>query len=93
MSTAPEAKPARLNIRVSQHEKEVLTQAARVSNTPLSSFVLQKAYAEAQSVLAEQNRFPLPKKQWRKFIRALDSPTKDIPQLRKLLTEPGVFDG
>lgn len=93
MSTAPETKPARLNIRVSQHEKEVLAQAARVSNTSLSSFVLQKAYAEAQSVLAEQNQFPLPAEQWRKFIRALDAPTKDIPQLRKLLAEPGVFDG
>jgi uncharacterized protein (DUF1778 family) len=93
MSTAPDAKPARLNIRVSQHEKEVLTQAAKVANTTVGSFVLQKAYAEAQSVLAEQNRFSLPEKQWRKFVDALDAPPKDIPQLRKLLTEPGIFDG
>jgi len=93
MSTVPGAKPARLNIRVSQHEKEVLAQAARLSNTSLSRFVLQKAYAEAQSVLAEQKRFPLPEERWRKFVRALDAPAKDISQLRKLLAEPGVFDG
>ena len=93
MSTKPDAKPARLNIRVSEHEKEVLTQAARVSNTTVSNFVLQKAYAEAQSVLAEQNRFRLLERKWRKFCKALDAPVKDIPELRKLLTEPGVFDG
>jgi uncharacterized protein (DUF1778 family) len=92
MST-PEAKPARLNIRVSEREKEVLTQAAKASNTTVSQFVLQKAYAEAQAVLAEQTRFRLPEREWRKFCAALDATPKDIPQFRKLLHEPGVFDG
>ncbi len=93
MSTAPETRPARLNIRVTEHEKEVLAQAARVANTTVSNFVLEKAYAEAQAVLGEQNRFGLPEPQWREFVRALDAPPKDIAQLRKLLAEPGVFDG
>jgi uncharacterized protein (DUF1778 family) len=93
MSTGPEAKPARLNIRVSEHEKEVLARAARASATTISQFVLQKAYAEAQAVLAEQTRFRLPPREWRKFCAALDAPPKDIPELRKLLTEPGRFDG
>jgi len=92
MST-PEAKPARLNIRVSEHEKEVLTRAAEASNTTVSQFVLQKAYAEAQAVLAGQTRFRLPEREWRKFCEALDATPKDVPQLRKLLHEPGVFDG
>ena len=93
MSTSPEAKPARLNIRVSEHEKEVLARAARASNTTVSQFVLQKAYAEAQAVLAEQTRFGLPPKEWRKFCAALDAPPRDIAELRRLLTEPGRFDG
>ncbi len=93
MSTTPEAKAARLNIRVSEHEKEVLARAAEATSTTLSQFVLQKAYAEAQSLLAEQTRFRLPQKQWRKFCAALDAPPKDIVELRKLLSEPGVFDG
>ncbi len=93
MSPASETKPARLNIRVSRHEKDVLTQAAKVLNTTVSNFVLQKAFAEAQAVLAEQNQFRLPEKQWRKFVAALDAPPRDIPQLRKLLMKPGVFDG
>lgn len=93
MSSSPETKPARLNIRVSRHEKEVLTKAAKLSNTTVSNFVLQKAYAEAQAVLAEQNRFHLPESKWQAFCDALDAPPKNIAELQALLTEPGVFDG
>jgi predicted DNA-binding antitoxin AbrB/MazE fold protein len=31
--------------------------------------------------------------QWRQFSEALDRPARMIPSLRKLLSEPGVFDG
>ena len=93
MSTTSGNKPTRLNIRVSEHEKDVLTRAAVALNTTVSSFVLQKAYAEAQAVLADQSHFRLPEKKWRELCKALDAPTKDLPALRKLLTEPGVFDG
>jgi uncharacterized protein (DUF1778 family) len=85
-------KPTRLNIRVSEHEKEVITRAAETLNTTVSSFVLQKAYAEAQAVLADQSQFRLSDKRWREFCKALDAPPKDLPALRKLLTEPGAFD-
>lgn len=86
------SKPSRLNIRVSEHEKDVLMRAASALNTSVSSFVVQRAYAEAQVILAEQSQFRLPDKKWREFNRALDAPPKDIPSLRKLLTQRGVFD-
>jgi uncharacterized protein (DUF1778 family) len=86
------SKPSRLNIRVSQQEKDVLTRAARVVNTSVSSFVVQRAYAEAQAVLAEQSEFRLSDKQWREFSKALDAPPRDIPALRRLLSGRGVFD-
>ncbi|MCY2991205.1 MAG: DUF1778 domain-containing protein [Planctomycetota bacterium] len=86
------SKPSRLNIRVSEHEKDVLMRAASTLNTSVSSFVVQRAYAEAQVILAEQSQFRLPDKKWREFKRALDAPPKDIPALRKLLTQRGVFD-
>ena len=89
--TSP-SKPRRLNIRISEHEKDVLMRAASALNTSVSSFVVQRAYAEAQVILAEQSQFRLPDKKWREFTRALDAPPKDIPALRKLLTQRGVFD-
>lgn len=92
MATVSGSKPTRLNIRVSEHEKDVITRAAMALNTTVSSFVLQKAYTEAQVVLAEQSRYLLPEKRWREFHKALDAPPKDISALRELLTERGVFD-
>ncbi len=92
MPRATACKLTRLNIRVSEHEKDVLTRAAGALNTNVSSFVVQRAYAEAQRVLAEQSQFRLSDKEWREFNRVLDAPPKDIPALRKLLTQRGVFD-
>ena len=92
MTTATQKKPTRLNIRVSEHQKEVLTKAAQALNTTVSSFVLQKAYSEAQLILGNQGQFRLPEKKWRAFVRALDAPPKKSVKLKRLLTEPGVFD-
>ena len=92
MPRASVSKPSRLNIRVSQQEKDVLTRAASALNTSVSDFVVQHAFAEAQVVLAEQSQFRLSDEKWREFCKALDAPPQGIPALRKLLTQRGVFD-
>lgn len=92
MPTPTKAKPTRLNIRATQHQKDVISRAARIKNTTVSDFVLKRAYQDAQDIVGEQTRFELPPSQWREFCKALDSPPRDIPELRKLLTEPSVFD-
>ncbi len=90
MSTAQ--KQTRLNIRVGHHQKEVITQAAQLGNTTISEFVTRHAFEAASRALAETTHFVLPDEQWQAFCEALDAPPKDIPTLRKLLSEPGVFD-
>jgi predicted DNA-binding antitoxin AbrB/MazE fold protein len=42
---------------------------------------------------ADQVLFALPEDRWQTFCDALDGPPKDLPALRKLLTEPNLFDG
>ena len=37
--------------------------------------------------------FRMPPDRWQAFCDALDAPPKDIPALRKLLTEASLFDG
>ena len=39
-----------------------------------------------------RTQFFLSEAKWLAFCEALDAPAKDIPELRKLLTEPGIFD-
>lgn len=92
MPSISDNKPLRLNIRISEHEKDVITRAASAVNATVSGFVVEKAYSEAQAILSDQSRFHLDEKQWKKFCKALDAPPKKIPALQKLLLESGLFD-
>jgi len=85
-------KQSRLNLRVNLHEKKVIEKAAAIKRSAASKFILENAYEAACEVLSEQSNFPLSDKQWKDFCQALDAPTRTIPALKKLLTEPGVFD-
>jgi predicted DNA-binding antitoxin AbrB/MazE fold protein len=44
------------------------------------------------AVSADQVHFVLPPDRWQAFCEALDAPPKDIPVLRKLLADKGLFD-
>jgi uncharacterized protein (DUF1778 family) len=53
----------------------------------------EHAFNAAQQVLADQVQFVLSPERWEEFCTALDMPPKEIPALRRLLTEKNVFDG
>ncbi len=86
------AASTRLNLRVATPVKELLRTAARMRKSSLTDFILRSSQAAAEAVLAEQTKFVLRKEQWIAFNAVLDAPAKDIPALRRLLTEPSVFD-
>jgi uncharacterized protein (DUF1778 family) len=85
-------KTARLAVRVSASQKTLLDEASRLTDTTLSDFVLSAATQAAQDVLADRNRFVVPRRQWDRFVRALDAPPRTLPRLRRLLESPGVLD-
>ncbi len=85
-------KGTRFSIRASAGQKKVIAQAARIREKTMSEFVLEQAVLAAQQTLADQSQFTLPKKQWEAFYAALDAPPASVPDLRRLLTQPGVFD-
>ncbi|MFY9221949.1 MAG: DUF1778 domain-containing protein [Blastocatellia bacterium] len=85
-------KLARLNLRVTSHQKEVIAKAAELKQTTMSDFIMEKAYQAASEILAEQTHFELPTDKWEEFCAALDAPPREIPALRKLLTQPSVLD-
>lgn len=51
------------------------------------------AAADACAAAVDSAHFVLPPGRWQAFCDALDAPARDIPALRKLLTEGGLFDG
>lgn len=88
----PDAKEGRLSLRVTPYQKMVLARAAALRQTTLTGFIVEKAYEAAREVLADQFHFTLDEARWNEFCAALDAPPKEIPALRKLLSEPSVFD-
>jgi uncharacterized protein (DUF1778 family) len=82
----------KLDLRVSSSAKRTLEAAASVSNRTVSAFVLESALARADEALADRRTFPLSKSKWTEFLAALDAPTRPLPRMQRLLTEPGFFD-
>jgi uncharacterized protein (DUF1778 family) len=86
-------KASKVQLRLRPAQKEVISQAAQVKQTTLTSFMVEHALNAAQQVLADQVHFELSAERWEAFCTALDMPPKEIPALRKLLAEKSIFDG
>lgn len=85
-------KAERFHIRATAHQKQLIARAAEKENRNFSDFVLENALSAAEAVVDDAN-FTLDKDRWNAFCAALDALPRKIPALRKLLTEPGIFDG
>lgn len=91
LAKASQKKAERLNIRVTEDEKSLVEQAARLSRMNASQFVLQAALLSAESVVAEQTRFVLPPDKWDEFVALLDQPARDLPAVERLARKPSRF--
>lgn len=81
----------KLDLRLTAEAKHTLTAAAQAQRRSLSDFVLESALGRAEEALADRRVFQLPPEKWKAFVAALDAPPRDLPRLRKLLEDPGVF--
>ena len=82
----------KVQLRMRPLQKDVIARAAALKQTTMTSFMVEHAFNAAQQVLADQTHFYLSSDKWDEFCAALDAPPRDLPELRKLLTQPGVFD-
>jgi uncharacterized protein (DUF1778 family) len=90
--TTVSVKATKVQLRLRPAQKDLLARAALLRHTSLSNFMLEHACEAAQQVLAEQTDIVLTPAEWRAFQTALDAPPRPVPALKKLLTEPSVFD-
>jgi uncharacterized protein (DUF1778 family) len=82
----------KLDLRLSPEAKQTLNAAARATHRSVSQFVLESALSRAEETLVERRRFNLNAEQWTAFMTALDNPPREVPRLRRLFAEAGVFD-
>jgi uncharacterized protein (DUF1778 family) len=83
---------ARLNLRTSTQQQQLIRSAAAAVNKSVTDFVLESATASAERVLADRRWFVLSNAEWDDFETLLDAPVARTPKLAALLSEPTVFD-
>ena len=90
MRREPALRDTKVQLRMGLLQREVIACAAELKQTTIASFMVDQAFQAAQQILAGQRHFYLSPEKWDEFCAALDAPPKELPALRKLLTEPGV---
>ena len=92
MTDSVETRSERVDLRMSPAAKRTLQHAARATNKTLTEFLLDSGLNAAFDALADRRVFQLDEKRWKAFMKALDSPPRDNPELRKLLARKPVWE-
>lgn len=92
VTTDRSQRDSRLNLRASQQQQQLIRRAAAALDKTMTEFVLESATANAERVLADRRWFVLSGEDWERFEALLDAPALDRPKLKRLLSEPTVFD-
>jgi uncharacterized protein (DUF1778 family) len=93
MASRPrETKDLRWNLRVEDSEDALVRAASEAIDTSYSNFVRSAAISEAQRVLADRSRFFLSPPRWEEFERLLERPPQVPEGLRRLYSQPSVFE-
>lgn len=93
MTTSRELKKERLYVRVSPHQRDVISEAAEAAQKDVSAFVLDAVLASADRILTDRRIFGLNDERWEAFTAALDrdvTPAKS--NLQELLDQPSLLE-
>lgn len=85
-------KTRRIEIRITEEERNLEQAAAAASGETLSEFVRRAARREAERTLAERTRYLVDDESARRFLAALEKPSAVAERgLRELTTKPSVL--
>jgi len=68
---------ASINLRISNEEKALISQAARSMGKTTTAFILENTLPVAEKLVMDRTRFLLDEKQWEDLSIALDTPPGD----------------
>jgi len=85
---AAQTKDARLNLRLSQGDDELIRRAADAVGQSVTEFLMASALDRAHDVLADQRHFVLDVATWAAFLAILDRPPRPDPRLVELFARP-----
>jgi uncharacterized protein (DUF1778 family) len=93
MEPTTSAKTRRIEVRMTDEERDLEQAAAAARGQTLSEFVRQAARREAEQVLAERATIALNAEEADRFLAALDDPASFEAGLGALTEHPSVLDG
>ena len=85
-------KTGKFDLRMSEEERSLIDQAARIRHTTSTNFIREEALAAAESVVHEQNRFVLNEEQWQALTDALSRPPRVLKKLKRQMAEADSWD-
>jgi uncharacterized protein (DUF1778 family) len=85
------ARDARINVRASARQEQIIRAAAAATDTTVTEFVLGTAVAQAEKVLADRRYFLADDEQWAALEELLSLPVPATPRLAALLARPDFF--
>lgn len=88
---ATQTKQARIEMRATQAQRDLIASAAKELGTDFTSFVLGYAVEAAKQVLADRNTFVLDADAQREWERINNEPPQHVEGLRELLMRPSPF--
>jgi uncharacterized protein (DUF1778 family) len=94
LGMAPNAatKTRRIEIRITEEERNLEQAAATANGESLSEFVRQAARREAERTLAERTRYLVDDEAAQRFLAALEQPSSTTKRkLRRLIEKPSVL--
>ena len=85
-------KDARMELKTTKSQKDMLNSAAALSGQDLTAFVLASAEARAKSVLSEYQSLNLLQKEQTDFMTALTKPAKPTKALSDLMSKESLVE-
>ncbi len=83
---------APVSVRMTANERDLLEAAAEQSHTNLSDFIRRKAIEAAELTLMDRRVVTIPAEHWEKFEAWVNSPPRELPELRKRFARPLVWE-
>jgi uncharacterized protein (DUF1778 family) len=92
MASRSTTKTRRIEIRITEEERDLEQAAATVNGETLSEFVRRVARREAERTLAERTRYTVDDETAQRFLTALEEPSRNAERgLRRLIEKPSVL--
>jgi uncharacterized protein (DUF1778 family) len=92
MAATTQTKTRRIEIRITERERDLEQAAAAASGETLSEFVRRAARNEAERTLAERTRYLVDDEAAQRFLVALEQPSAGAEQgLSRLAQKPSVL--